>query len=149
MNMVNSLMIFTTSPNIKLAVILLSHDMICKQNEWWVESKLGSLPRSGLVWNSTKKVGFGLWWRSCSIFYLEVTGRAVLIRKTKVDLHALRFHHHRLLRSTHEINSTILLQSISLNYLSDVILIMEGCWFHRFRDGTSDSSATVLALFEN
>ena len=33
----------------------------------------------------TERVGFGLWWRSCSIFYLEVTGGAVLIRKTVVE----------------------------------------------------------------
>ena len=26
------------------------------------------LPKEGI-----EKVGFGLWWRSCSIFYLEVT----------------------------------------------------------------------------
>ena len=32
--------------------------------------------------SDTEKVGFGLWWRSCSILYLEVTGGAVLIRKT-------------------------------------------------------------------
>ena len=33
MNLVNFLMIFTTSLNIKLGMILQLHDMICKQNE--------------------------------------------------------------------------------------------------------------------
>lgn len=34
MNLVNSLIIFTISPNIKLEVILQSRDIIDKQNEW-------------------------------------------------------------------------------------------------------------------
>ena len=38
------------------------------------------LPKEGI-----EKVGFGLWWRSCSIFYLEVSGGAVLIRKIVVE----------------------------------------------------------------
>ena len=36
------------------------------------------LPKKGI-----EKVGFGLWWRSCSIFYLEVTGGSCSNKKDR------------------------------------------------------------------
>ena len=48
-------------------------------------SKVIGLHNNHVYGVRTEWIGFGLWWRSCSILYLELTGRAVLIRKTKVE----------------------------------------------------------------
>ena len=61
---------------------------------WDVSDQIRALIKQGLSYLqktdrsfcfTTERVGFGLWWRGCSIFYLEVTGGAVLIRKTVVE----------------------------------------------------------------
>ena len=40
----------------------------------------------------TEKVGLGLWWRSCSIFYLEVTGGSCLNKKNRSRRNAISIY---------------------------------------------------------